>query len=116
MPRGVYPRRLVPAAETKPPIDPKLTPPPSNENKGGSAVSARTVDLESGGRAVLTLDVDLFELSARDRKWVMALIDHMKGYNDAQYQPVEAARAPNGSLSLGDQTRQLPPPVRTTNG
>jgi hypothetical protein len=48
--------------------------PPTNAN-------TRSVALASGGVLTLSFDVDLFGLSAYDRKFVLALVDKVKEYN-----------------------------------
>ena len=52
---------------------------------GGSA-NQTVVNLESGGTVTLSVAVDLFQLSERDRSFVLTLIDLTKGYAAADAQ------------------------------
>ena len=45
-----------------------------------AAAAGKTVHLKSGGSVTLTTEVDLFSLSAEDRKFVFELIDRMQEY------------------------------------
>jgi hypothetical protein len=48
-------------------------------NKSG--VNQSTINLESGGSLNLSIDVNLFDLSETDRKFVLSVIDLVKNYN-----------------------------------
>lgn len=52
---------------------------------GGSTGSGDTysVDLKSGGKVTVTVDVNLFSMSASDREFVIHLVDSLKGYAGA---------------------------------
>jgi hypothetical protein len=52
---------------------------------GGSA-NQTVVNLESGGTVTLSVAVDLFQLSERDRRFVLGLIDLTKGYTGDEAQ------------------------------
>jgi len=46
-----------------------------------SAVNQSTINLESGGSLNLSIDVNLFDLSETDRKFVLSVIDLVKNYD-----------------------------------
>ena len=46
----------------------------------GVHANQTVVNLESGGTVTLSVAVDLFQLSERDRSFVLGLIDLTKGY------------------------------------
>jgi Family of unknown function (DUF5343) len=58
-----------------PPADPPPPPPPANNG------FAYAVKLESGGTINVSMDVNLFTMSADDREYVMSLVDKVTGYN-----------------------------------
>ena len=64
------PRRPVPATATAH----RLKAPP------GAQPSQTTIQLESGGEVTVDLALDLFQLSDRDREFVLALVDLTQGY------------------------------------
>ncbi len=77
---------------------------PAGGAKGGEAVEvvapgrpSRTITLRSGGNVSLSYSVDLFEASEEDRKFVLDLIDRMKGYEDQRALPAGKQAQNNGS-------------------
>ena len=63
--------------------DPGRTPTPSPK------ANVRAVELESGGNVTLSISVDLFDLSEEDRKFVVGLIDAVRGYQQIHSKPEE---------------------------
>ena len=49
-------------------------------NTTKSAINQSTVNLKSGGSLNLSIDVNLFDLSETDRKFVLSVIDAVKNY------------------------------------
>ena len=56
-------------------------------HRQGAQASRTVIDLESGGVVTLSVEVDLFELSDRDREFVLKLIDLTKGYLEDKERP-----------------------------
>jgi hypothetical protein len=95
--RNKAPRTVKGAPRGRTPAKPPAKNPEGNGalNNGAQQPPApqantRTVELASGGRVVLTLTVDLFELSEHDRKFVLGLVDDMRKY-EAPAKPLELA-------------------------
>ena len=67
------------------------TPDPSTPpvHRGGQP-NEMVVDLDSGGAVTLSVAVDLFRLSERDREFVLRLIDLTKGYSTVADEPQAA--------------------------
>ena len=53
------------------------------ELQGGQA-NQTVIELESGGTVTLSVRVDLFQLSARDREFVLKLIDLTMEYGEGR--------------------------------
>ncbi len=58
--------------------------------RGGPQPNEMVVDLDSGGAVTLGVAVDLFQLSERDREFVLKLIDLTKGYSTVAGEPQAA--------------------------
>ena len=57
-----------------------LSPDINSVNTTKSAINQSTVNLKSGGSLNLSIDVNLFDLSETDRKFVLSVIDAVKNY------------------------------------
>ena len=57
-----------------------LSPDINSVNTTKSAINQSTVNLKSGGSLNLSIDVNLFDLSEADRKFVLSVIDAVKNY------------------------------------
>ena len=60
----------------------RLDQPISKSYRSPSRHNEMIVDLESGGRVTVNITVDLFQLSEKDRRFVLDLIDTAKGYSE----------------------------------
>jgi len=60
-----------------------VTPPSSPETP---STPPRVIELTSGGKITLTIDVDVFSMSAEDRKFVFDLIDKLQDYEKSKTQ------------------------------
>ena len=67
-------RMQTPSAEPRPAASTRVSP------DAGCSANQTVVNLESGGTVTLSVAVDLFQLSERDRGFVLGLIDQTKGY------------------------------------
>ena len=57
-----------------------ISPAINSVNTTKSAINQSTVNLKSGGALNLSIDVNLFDLSEADRKFVLSVIDAVKNY------------------------------------
>ena len=57
-----------------------ISPDINSANTTKSAINQSTVNLKSGGSLNLSIDVNLFDLSEADRKFVLSVIDAVKNY------------------------------------
>ena len=75
---------------------------PAPARRAGAQPNEMVVDLDSGGAVTLGVAVDLFQLSERDREFVLRLIDLTKGYSAQADGPgteeEDGEQPPHGSI------------------
>jgi len=58
-------------------------------DRQGAQANRTVIELDSGGTVTLSVTVDLFQLSDRDREFVLKLIDLTKAYGEGRSDRVE---------------------------
>ena len=78
--------QVAPAGEA-PGEQPRATRTSPAEPGPGSRGSRTTIALESGGIVTMDVSVDLFQISERDRRFLLSLVDLAQGYQEEQRSP-----------------------------